>query len=83
MDVRGPGGVECVTFHRYKVYKIQHFRKCICILGIFLCSSGPGLAPSELLYFYTQHSISTLLRKHCFCGCFVMFPTVGKLGNIC
>ena len=39
-------------------YKIQHFRKCICILGIFLCSlSGPGLAPSVPLYFYAQHSI--------------------------
>ena len=27
---------------------------------------GPGLAPSKLLYFYAQHSISTLLLKHCF-----------------
>ena len=42
--------------HRYKVHKIQHFHKCICILSIFLCSlSGP--APSVLLYVYTQHSI--------------------------
>ena len=37
--------------------KIQHFRKCIYILDIFVCSSGPGLAPRVPLYFYTQHSV--------------------------
>ena len=40
----------CVFCRVYKVHKIQHFHKCICILSIFLCSlSGPGLAPSVLL----------------------------------
>ena len=41
-----------------KYTKIQYFGKCICILGRILCSlSGPGFAPSVVLYFYTQHSI--------------------------
>ena len=37
--------------HLYKVYKIQHFRKCIYMLII-----NPGLAARVLLYFYSQLS---------------------------
>ena len=45
----------------YKVYKIQHFRKCICILGIFSCSlSGPGLAPSVFILLYTTLNFRNL-----------------------
>ena len=39
--------------------QIQHFRKCIYILSTFVCSlSGPDLARSVLLYFYTQNNAS-------------------------
>ena len=37
--------------HLYKVYKMQHFRKCIYILSIFVCSlSGPGGSPYKRPY---------------------------------
>ena len=52
MDMGGGGGLAPVTFlgrgkfrqfwkifnHPYKVYKIQHFRKRIYVLNIFVCS---------------------------------------------
>ena len=44
------------SFVQLQVYKIQHFRKCIYILSIVVCSlSGPGLAPSVHLNFNFIH----------------------------
>ena len=44
------------------VHKIQHFRKCIYILSIFVCSlSGPGLAPSvHFILLYTTLNLKAL-----------------------